>query len=116
MLFARTGPGLASTSAAAARHLHRRPETLGCPVGGFALAGSSARAGTPAAPQFAGSGSKRERAAMAGDGPSPASPPPGCRFHPRCPLAFDRCREERPERTMNSLDGPCHMSCRSGDG
>jgi len=42
---------------------------------------------------------------MAGDGPSPASPPPGRRFYPRCPLAFDRCREERPERTMNSLDG-----------
>jgi oligopeptide/dipeptide ABC transporter ATP-binding protein len=31
-----------------------------------------------------------------GDVPSPAAPPPGCPFHPRCPKAFARCREERP--------------------
>jgi oligopeptide/dipeptide ABC transporter ATP-binding protein len=29
--------------------------------------------------------------------PSPINPPKGCAFHPRCPLAFDRCRVERPE-------------------
>ncbi len=29
--------------------------------------------------------------------PSLWNPPAGCRFHPRCPLAFDRCRTERPE-------------------
>ena len=28
--------------------------------------------------------------------PSPLAPPRGCRFHPRCPLAFDRCRSESP--------------------
>ncbi|MCW8088199.1 ABC transporter ATP-binding protein [Sabulicella glaciei] len=28
--------------------------------------------------------------------PDPLSPPPGCAFHPRCPLAFDRCRVESP--------------------
>ena len=30
------------------------------------------------------------------DPPNPAEPPPGCRFHPRCPMAIDRCQQERP--------------------
>jgi oligopeptide transport system ATP-binding protein len=38
----------------------------------------------------------RERRPIAGEIPSPASPPTGCHFHPRCPLAFDRCRVEAP--------------------
>ncbi len=29
--------------------------------------------------------------------PNPADPPPGCRFHPRCPHATDRCRREEPK-------------------
>jgi oligopeptide/dipeptide ABC transporter ATP-binding protein len=29
--------------------------------------------------------------------PSPFLPPLGCAFHPRCPLAFDRCRTEIPK-------------------
>ncbi|MCC7364869.1 MAG: ATP-binding cassette domain-containing protein [Dehalococcoidia bacterium] len=33
---------------------------------------------------------------LGGEVPSPIKPPPGCRFHPRCPLAFDRCRVEAP--------------------
>ena len=33
---------------------------------------------------------------VAGEIPSPLSPPPGCHFHPRCPSAFDRCRHEAP--------------------
>jgi peptide/nickel transport system ATP-binding protein len=38
----------------------------------------------------------RERVPIAGENPNPISPPPGCHFHPRCPLAFDRCRVEAP--------------------
>jgi dipeptide transport system ATP-binding protein len=40
---------------------------------------------------------KRERVRLEGELPSPIRPPTGCAFHPRCPLAFDRCRVERPE-------------------
>ncbi|HUC18066.1 MAG TPA: oligopeptide/dipeptide ABC transporter ATP-binding protein [Acetobacteraceae bacterium] len=39
----------------------------------------------------------RSRVPIAGEVPSPITPPPGCSFHPRCPLANARCREERPE-------------------
>ena len=35
-------------------------------------------------------------ARVLGDVPSPANPPPGCRFHTRCPEVFDRCRQEAP--------------------
>ncbi|WP_118138419.1 ABC transporter ATP-binding protein [Oceanicella sp. SM1341] len=41
---------------------------------------------------------RRDRAPMGGEVPSPIAPPPGCAFHPRCPLAHDRCRSERPVR------------------
>jgi len=37
--------------------------------------------------------SARPRIILAGDPPSPINPPAGCRFHPRCPYAIDRCRE-----------------------
>ena len=47
---------------------------------------------------------KRDRAPMGGEVPSPVSPPSGCSFHPRCPLAFDRCMRERPERTPKVHD------------
>jgi dipeptide transport system ATP-binding protein len=40
---------------------------------------------------------KRQRMVLKGELPSPLSPPNGCAFNPRCPLAFDRCRVERPE-------------------
>ncbi len=33
---------------------------------------------------------------LKGEVPSPANPPPGCHFHPRCPYAVDRCRTEPP--------------------
>jgi peptide/nickel transport system ATP-binding protein len=38
----------------------------------------------------------RERQPVGGEVPSPINPPPGCPFNPRCPLANDRCRAERP--------------------
>ncbi|WP_089176254.1 ABC transporter ATP-binding protein [Bosea sp. AS-1] len=39
---------------------------------------------------------RRVYAPVKGEIPSPAAPPPGCHFHPRCPAAFDRCRVEKP--------------------
>ncbi|RAI04541.1 ABC transporter ATP-binding protein [Acuticoccus sediminis] len=41
--------------------------------------------------------SGRERVPVVGEIANPISPPPGCAFHPRCPLANERCRVERPE-------------------
>jgi oligopeptide/dipeptide ABC transporter ATP-binding protein len=39
---------------------------------------------------------RRNGTIVAGDVPSPIAPPRGCRFHTRCPYAFDRCRQEEP--------------------
>jgi oligopeptide/dipeptide ABC transporter ATP-binding protein len=60
-----------------------------------------------ATPQIGGNAGRAELPALQGEVPSAARVPKGCRFHPRCPLAFDRCREEEPPPIEV---GPMHMS------
>jgi len=58
---------------------------------------------------------KRERTLLTGDVPSPLRPPPGCRFHTRCPVAIDRCKVEEPP--LIDLDQghwvACHLRVKS---
>jgi peptide/nickel transport system ATP-binding protein len=62
-----------------------------------------------AVPDFAMSG--RPRTPVQGEIPNPISPPPGCPFHPRCPLAIDRCRSERPlPRPLGDTVVACHVA------
>ncbi len=49
-----------------------------------------------AVPRLRAAGVARPDRAPAGEPPSPAAPPPGCPFHPRCPQVRERCRSERP--------------------
>ena len=51
----------------------------------------------------------RQRTPVAGEVPNPLDPPSGCSFHPRCPLADDRCRRERPAQRV--LDSGARVSC-----
>lgn len=41
--------------------------------------------------------SRRTKVVIFGEVPSAINPPPGCKFHPRCPYAKDRCRHEEPD-------------------
>lgn len=38
----------------------------------------------------------RKRTLVVGEPPSPINPPPGCRFHPRCPHIMDACNKQEP--------------------
>ncbi|MBR0647238.1 ABC transporter ATP-binding protein [Plastoroseomonas hellenica] len=56
-------------------------------------------------------GAQRERIILKGDVPSPINPPQGCRFHTRCPYAFDRCRKDEPalRQTEAGHWSACHL-------
>ncbi|CEJ11507.1 Glutathione import ATP-binding protein GsiA [bacterium YEK0313] len=56
-------------------------------------------------------GAARERIILKGDVPSPINPPKGCRFHTRCPYAFERCRVEEPQlkATGEGHFAACHL-------
>jgi peptide/nickel transport system ATP-binding protein len=53
-----------------------------------------------------------ELASIPGTPPSLSDPPPGCRFHPRCPLAVDLCRTREPElrRLAPGHSAACHLA------
>jgi oligopeptide/dipeptide ABC transporter ATP-binding protein len=53
---------------------------------------------------------RREEIILSGEVPSPLNPPPGCRFHPRCPHAMARCAAEEP--ALTDIEGrlvACHL-------
>ncbi|SIT36964.1 oligopeptide transporter subunit; ATP-binding component of ABC superfamily [Paraburkholderia piptadeniae] len=52
---------------------------------------------------------RRTKPALQGDLPSPTAPPPGCRFHTRCPHATPRCSQERP--LAEALPGGRQVAC-----
>jgi oligopeptide transport system ATP-binding protein len=54
----------------------------------------------------------RERQVLAGEVPSPLNPPSGCVFHPRCPMAIERCKHEVPQlRAVGSAHATaCHLA------
>ena len=57
---------------------------------------------------------KPERKIPHGEIPSPINPPSGCRFHPRCPYAFDRCAKGEP--VMTRITDTHYVACHLFDG
>ncbi|MGB9723937.1 MAG: ABC transporter ATP-binding protein [Chloroflexia bacterium] len=57
---------------------------------------------------------QRRRIILQGDVPSPANPPPGCRFSPRCALAQPRCSSEEP--AWRDMGGGHYVACHIVDG
>ncbi len=53
--------------------------------------------------------SQREEIVLTGEVPSPINPPTGCTFHPRCPVAFDRCPGEVP--VLKEIESGHTVSC-----
>ncbi len=59
---------------------------------------------------------RRSRIVLGGEVPSPMDPPPGCAFHPRCPLAIDPCRQITPLLTEHEGCEPGHrVACHRAD-
>ncbi|MGM9588825.1 MAG: ABC transporter ATP-binding protein [Faecousia sp.] len=57
-------------------------------------------------------GQKKKRIPLQGDVPSPANPPSGCTFHPRCPDCCEKCKTERPMLEEYIINGVSHfVSC-----
>ena len=54
-------------------------------------------------------GKRTNKTSLPGSPPNLANPPSGCRFHPRCPLAIDKCRVEVPEMIM--LEDQHRVAC-----
>jgi len=52
---------------------------------------------------------QRKRILLTGDVPSPVNPPSGCRFHPRCRMAIDICKEQEPE--LRNIGGEHWVAC-----
>jgi oligopeptide/dipeptide ABC transporter ATP-binding protein len=54
---------------------------------------------------------KSGKRTLSGDVPSPIDRPPGCPFHPRCPIAIERCRVDIPRlRELNTEHmAACHL-------
>ena len=55
---------------------------------------------------------KRRRIVLPGDVPSPIHPPPGCPFHPRCPIAEEQCKTEVPafREVAKNHRAACHLA------
>jgi len=49
------------------------------------------------------------RAVAPGEPPNPINPPPGCRFHPRCPKRFDPCDKEEP--VLKEVESNHYIAC-----
>lgn len=56
-------------------------------------------------------GEKRQEVELSGEVPSPIDPPTGCRFHPRCPFAMERCAEVEPllQEVAPGRQVACHL-------
>ena len=69
------------------------------------------RALVEAVPQPDPSNRLRKRAVIHGEPPSAVTPPTGCRFHPRCPIAFKGCDSNNPSliEIKNSHEVACHL-------
>jgi len=58
-------------------------------------------------------GARKVQTKIEGDPPNPISPPPGCRFHTRCPYAEQTCRTERPR--LRPVGQGHHVACHLAD-